>query len=101
MRTVTVTDPRSGRAAVRVDAADTATVQGVSARLRSAQPGWRQGGLGARTQCLVHWREELILRRETIAEALSADTGRRLLCHLEIQKTLELIDHWIERAPHI
>ena len=101
MRTVAVTDPRSGRAVDRLEAADTATVQDVAARLRSAQSGWQQGGLGARTQCLVHWREELILRSETIVEALSADTGRRLLCHLEIQKTLELIDHWIERAPHI
>ena len=101
MRTIPVTDPRSGRADGRVDAADTATVQGIAARLRSAQPGWRQGGLGARTQCLAHWREELILRRESIAGALSADTGRRLLCHLEIQKSLELIDHWIERAPRI
>lgn len=101
MRTVPVTDPRSGRAVGRVDAADTATVQGIAARLRSAQPDWRQNGLGARTECLVHWRDELVLRRETIAGALSADTGRQLLCHLEIQKTLELIDHWIERAPHI
>ncbi|MDE0001770.1 MAG: aldehyde dehydrogenase family protein, partial [Rhodospirillaceae bacterium] len=101
MRTVTVTDPRSGHTVGSADAADTATVQRIAARLRSAQPDWRQGGLGARTQCLVHWRDELIRRRETIARALSADTGRRLLCHLEIQKTLELIDHWIERAPHI
>ena len=101
MRTVTVTDPRSGRAIGRVDAADTATVQGIAARLRIAQSGWRQGGVGARTQCLAHWRDELIRRRETIAEALSADTGRRLLCRLEIQKSVELIDHWIERAPNI
>ena len=101
MRTVPVTDPRSGRAVARVDAADKATVQGFAARLRDAQPDWRQGGLGARTRCLVYWRNELMRRREAIAEALSADTGRRLLCHLEIRKTVELIDHWIERAPHI
>ena len=101
MRTVPVTDPRSGREVGRLDAAEKATVQGLAARLRGAQSDWRDGGLGARTQCLAHWRDELVCRRETIAEALSADTGRRLLCGLEIAKSVELIDHWIERAPHI
>ena len=101
MRTVPVTDPRSGRSVGRVDAADKTTVQGLAARLRGAQSDWRQGGLDARTQCLTQWRDELMHRRETIAEALTADTGRRLLCHLEIRKTVELIEHWTERAPHI
>ena len=101
MRTLPVIDPRSGRAVGRVDAADTAAVQDIAARLRSAQSRWCDGGLGARIQCLARWRDELTRRRESIAEALSADTGRRLLCHLEIGKSVELIDHWIERAPCI
>lgn len=101
MRSLLITDPRSGRISGRLHAADTATVQDVAARLRGAQPGWQKGGLGARIQSLVRWREELNRRRETIAGALSADTGRRLLCHLEILRTIELIDHWIERAPHV
>ncbi len=101
MRSLPITDPRSGRISGHLEAAATATVQDIAARLRGAQPDWRNVGLGARIQSLVQWREELNLRRETIVGALSADTGRRLLCQLEMQKTIELIDHWIERAPHI
>lgn len=101
MRSLPITDPRSGRTSGHLQAADTAAVRDIAAQLRGAQPGWRKGGLGARIQSLVRWRDDLARRREAMAQALSADTGRKLLCHLEIQKTIELIDHWIERAPHI
>lgn len=101
MRSLPITDPRSGRISGHLQAAGTAAVQDIAARLRGAQPGWQNVGLGARIQSLVRWREQLNLRRETIVGALSADTGRQLLCQLEMLKTIELIDHWIERAPHI
>ena len=101
MRHLDVINPRNGQVDYQIDCLDAATVAGRALELRQAQIAWQDAGVDFRCEQFEQWRNAIVTNRAAIAEALCADTGRRLFAHFEVQKVLDLIDYWIGRAPQL
>lgn len=101
MNRLDVLNPRTGAVDYQIDNMGPAEVATLADQLRSAQPAWDQAGVSWRCQQLAHWGEAIAAQRAGIAEALSVDTGRRSFAALEVQKVLDLIAHWCQRAPQL
>ncbi len=99
MRQLDVINPRNGRVDCHIDCLDAGAVAARVRELRRAQAVWRDAGVDYRCEQLQQWREAIAANRNAIGEALCVDTGRRLFAHFEVQKILDLIDHWTTRAP--
>ena len=101
MKTIPARNPRTGRIDGEVENWTPAGISGLAGELRRAQAEWQDKGLPHRRQALLAWRDELARRGETITEALTANTGRRQISRLEVQKPVNLINYWLQRAPAI
>jgi mutator protein MutT len=96
-----VRNPWSGAVDFQFHPPGPAELAGRVRALRAAQPGWRDGGLAARSAVLLRWRDALLAHRAEILAALSEDTGRRLIAAGEFQAVLGLIERWIRHAPSL
>ncbi len=101
MKTIPARNPRTGRIDGEVENWTPAKISGLADELRHAQTAWQGKGLSHRRRELEDWRDELARRSEAITEALTADTGRRRISRLEVQKPINLIDYWLKQAPAI
>ena len=101
MKTIPARNPRTGRIDGEVENWTPAKISGLADELRRAQTAWQGKGLSHRRRALEDWRDELARRSEAITEALTADTGRRRISRLEVQKPINLIDYWLKQAPAI
>ena len=101
MKTLPVSNPRSGKADYEIPDHDVDYVAARADELRLAQTAWQAQSLEYRCRILHQWREAIERHSQTIADALCIDTGRRLMARFETSGTLERIDHWIRRAPEI
>lgn len=99
MKTIPARNPRTGRIDGEIENWTPAGIGGLANELRRAQTAWQDNGLSCRRRALLDWRDELDRRSEAIAEALTADTGRRQISRLEVQKPINLIDYWLQQAP--
>ena len=100
MGTLEAINPRSGAVDYRVQAATAAEVHALAARLRVGQPDWASDEQ-RRLAALDAWATALAGRREPLAAALTADTGRRLMSYLEVDLMVARIRYWVERAPQV
>ncbi|EED34053.1 lactaldehyde dehydrogenase [gamma proteobacterium NOR5-3] len=91
-------NPRTGVVDFRSEAADSNSVRSISERLRRAQLQW-SGDTEKRISVLQAWADSLEARGPQLAEALTADTGRRLLSHFEVTGMAQRIRYWIQRFP--
>jgi acyl-CoA reductase-like NAD-dependent aldehyde dehydrogenase len=99
MKTLDVVNPRTGEVDYQVPAISAEAVADAAADLRRAQPAWDAAGIEQRCRVLGLWAEAIAEGREAIGEALATDTGRRSFAHFEVQKALDFIAYWRERAP--
>ncbi len=99
MKTIPARNPRTGRIDCEIENWPNRKIRELAGELKSAQDAWRQRGLAYRGEALRAWRGELDRRRESIGDALTKDTGRRLISRLEVQKPISLIDYWLQQAP--
>ncbi len=99
MNTIPTRNPRTGRVDGEIENWPPAAIGELAGELRRAQNDWRNRGFSHRRQTLLAWRDALEQRGEAITEALTVDTGRRLISRFEVQKPINLIDYWLERAP--
>lgn len=101
MKTLPVANPRTGQTDYEIPCHDSAEVAARAAALRSGQTDWDAIGVEQRCERLRQWRAALEDRRMALGEALCLDTGRRAFAHFEVQKILDMIDHWVARAPRL
>lgn len=99
MKTIRARNPRTGRIDGEIENWTPTGIGGLADDLRRAQAAWHDKGFSHRRQALLDWRDELDRRSEAITEALTADTGRRQISRLEVQKPINLIDYWLQQAP--
>ena len=98
MPTLDVTNPRTGQIDFHMPVATQAAVREAAARLREGQPRWA-ASLSARMAAMTAWAEAMERGQAPLTEALTSDTGRRLLSHIEVTAMTQRIRYWVERAP--
>lgn len=101
MNRLAVRNPRSGEIDYHIEDMDSARAEGIAAGLRKAQGAWQQAGVEYRCAQLRQWAAAIEAHRQAITDALCIDTGRRSFAALEVEKVLQLIAHWCERAPQL
>jgi succinate-semialdehyde dehydrogenase / glutarate-semialdehyde dehydrogenase len=99
MQPIEVVNPRSGQVDYRFTPPSPEELDALVARLRAAQPGWREAGLEARVAALQAFKGALERHRAAIADALCLDTGRYLMAHGEVSSTVTAIERWCRQAP--
>ncbi|MFN0086108.1 MAG: aldehyde dehydrogenase family protein [Blastocatellia bacterium] len=97
-RHIRVRNPRTGEIDEEIVAASPERIGEIAARLRANQPEWRDAGLEHRVEAMRLWKASLAGHRQAIAEALTRDTGRRVLSFLEIDGLGPSIDRWCGQA---
>ena len=99
MRTLPVRNPRTGQNDYEMTVHDGDAIAVVAERLRDAQVAWRDAGVAARVGVLQRFAEALQAHRADIVAALSADTGRVVLAHTEVDGVIGGIHRWCGMAP--
>jgi acyl-CoA reductase-like NAD-dependent aldehyde dehydrogenase len=98
-KTLQARNPRTGQVAYEVTAPTAGELASIAARLREAQPAWRDAGVEHRVAVLARFKAALETHRAAIYGALAVDTGRRLIAGGELASTLGAIDRWCREAP--
>lgn len=96
---IAVRNPRTGETDYSFTPADRDRVAAVTAGLRDSQPAWLALGVERRMAILQTWKAALVAARETLRQALLADTGRWRETVLEVDAVPKLIDRWCAEAP--
>lgn len=99
MTTLDVRNPRTGEIDYQVESVSREKIEDIAKGLRSAQTSWESSGVGARCRVLKEWQKELQAAAPEITEALSVDTGRRVISGFEVQGLIGMIDRWVDVAP--
>lgn len=94
-----VRNPRSGGIDCHIDAADADTVAAIAAEMRRAQPAWEALGIEGRGKLLCTWADALAGNSAAVVDALSVDTGRRLIARTELLALPGMIRRWVSLAP--
>ena len=92
-------NPRTGQIDYQMPVHSDEAVAACAARLRSAQPAWCALGASQRLAVLARLADEIEADREALAQALSADTGRRLESMMEVTGVQNTIRRWLNDAP--
>lgn len=99
MRPIDVVNPRTGQVDYRFTPPSPDELDALTARLRAAQPAWRDAGMDARLAALQAFRDALERHRAPIVDALCLDTGRYLMAQGEVSSTVNAIERWCRQAP--
>lgn len=94
-------NPRTGLEDYRFDAATPADIAALADRLRAAQPAWAALQPAERAEVLARWADAVEAAAHEIGEALTLDTGRRLLSHREVAGAVSNIRRWARMAPEL
>jgi succinate-semialdehyde dehydrogenase/glutarate-semialdehyde dehydrogenase len=92
-------NPRTGHVDYEFVPPSSDELAALAARLREAQPAWRDAGVEHRVAVLQRFKAALEKHRAAIFAALAVDTGRRLIAGGEFASTLSAIDRWCREAP--
>ena len=93
-----VRNPHSGEIDYEFRPASAAEVTTLAETLRRNQPEWQARSLDERFDILDRWAAAVMARKDEIAEALIADTGRYRLSVTEVTGTPGKIKRWREQA---
>jgi succinate-semialdehyde dehydrogenase / glutarate-semialdehyde dehydrogenase len=99
--TLPVRNPRTGEHDYAIEPLREAELDSVSQRLRDAQPGWATRPAQERAEALHRWADALEASIDTVADALTLDTGRRGISRIEAIGTVRLIRRWADAAPDL
>jgi acyl-CoA reductase-like NAD-dependent aldehyde dehydrogenase len=94
-----VRNPRTGAADHHIRPLRAAELAAAAARLRAAQPAWEALGPVGRAAALSRLADAVLRHRDTIAAAVTTDTGRRAISDVEVDGTARLIARWATLAP--
>jgi acyl-CoA reductase-like NAD-dependent aldehyde dehydrogenase len=100
-RTLAIRNPHSGKYDYEITLPTTTEIIADCARLRSHSDQWSAQGLQARINTLQQWIAVLQEHRESIIDALIADTGRKTESELEFETIINTINRWCNDAPKL
>ncbi|TGY90170.1 aldehyde dehydrogenase family protein [Marinicauda algicola] len=95
---IEVRNPRTGMPDYRFTPPTERELDTLATRLREGQRDWAAADAAHRGQVLQDWAARIEARRDDLAAALEADTGRRRLARLEIDGAIASIRGWASRA---
>lgn len=96
-----VRNPRTGEFDYEIAPLDAAALAQAAARLRSAQPAWTSKTAENRGEVLRAFAAAIASRRDALADALTADTGRRTGSLIEVDAILGALARWADAAPAV
>ena len=96
---ISVKNPRTGQPDHEITPLSVHQVAETARHLRSTQPAWAARTLSERLEILGAFSESLAAHTPAIAAALTADTGRRQISHVEVQGVRGMIARWQRDAP--
>ncbi len=97
--TLPVRNPRTGAFDYEIKVTEAAEIAALTRDMRRHQQAWWQNGLDHRIGVLQAWKAQLGAVLDELSQALTTDTGRRLLAIYEATSTAQSIDQWCEQAP--
>ncbi|GAB5415692.1 MAG: aldehyde dehydrogenase family protein [Congregibacter sp.] len=100
MTTIQATNPRTGRVDFTAPGTSPEQLRELAGELRLSQRAWA-ASLDNRLAVLNIWAEALQRHAQSLAEALTEDTGRRMLSHFEVMGMIQRIHYWAKRAPQL
>lgn len=101
MTTLQVRNPRNGELDYQIPFIDEDQIKHRADQLRLAQSNWQAIGVQQRCLILKQWQQAVSENAEAIIEALSIDTGRRLISEFEVHGLIGMIERWAARAPEL
>ncbi|MET0238671.1 MAG: aldehyde dehydrogenase family protein [Sphingobium sp.] len=96
-----VRNPRTGAFDYAIVPLDSAGVAAEARRLREGQPAWAALGPVERGVVLSAFADAIDRRAPAMAAALTADTGRQRISHVEVAAVAGSIRRWAGSAPGI
>lgn len=100
MNTLQATNPRTGEVDFAGESTDPARIEALARDLRAAQEDWSTS-IGRRVAAMNEWATALQEQSQGLADALTTDTGRRMLSHFEVMGMVQRIHYWAARAPEL
>ena len=98
-RDMPVRNPRTGETDYSIRPLDAAGVGTIAAELRGAQRAWLDSGVAHRCEVVRAWADTLLAGPDAVLDALSTDTGRRLVASVEIHALKGIVAGWCAAAP--
>ncbi|MCX7267181.1 MAG: aldehyde dehydrogenase family protein [Sphingomonadales bacterium] len=89
-----IRNPRTGEHDYEIAPLSPENLVEVATAMRLAQPAWAARDVAERCAILLKLSDAISLHAETIAAALTADTGRAKISHIEVDGTAGLIRRW-------
>ncbi|MFM9897729.1 aldehyde dehydrogenase family protein [Sphingorhabdus sp.] len=89
-----IRNPRTGEHDYEIAPLSPEQLVEVATAMRLAQPAWASRDVAERCAILLKLSDAISLHAETIAAALTADTGRAKISHIEVDGTVGLIRRW-------
>jgi len=96
-----IRNPRAGNYDHSITPLDAAAVAVMARRLRALQPAWAGRAPADRASALARFADAVEHHAAAIATALTVDTGRSAISHIEVAGTVAAIRRWSARAPDI
>ncbi len=96
-----VRNPRTGEHDYEIVPLDGSQVGAAAAALRERQVAWAARSPAARAEVLRAFAGAVAGRRDAIAAALTADTGRRAISAIEVDGAVRMIERWAATAPDL
>jgi succinate-semialdehyde dehydrogenase / glutarate-semialdehyde dehydrogenase len=98
---VKIRNPRTGHFDYEIAPLDASAIGARTSELRSRQPAWAMLSFDARAAVLERFAVAIETHSAAIADALTLDTGRRAISHIEVRGTSATIRRWAGNAAAI
>lgn len=96
---ILVRNPRTGKHDYEITPPTQEALVRLCGHLRAGQHDWAASGLNHRIDVMQRAKEAILKHKDAITDALSIDTGRRLIAHAEVLGVAAAIDKWCALAP--
>jgi acyl-CoA reductase-like NAD-dependent aldehyde dehydrogenase len=98
---IPVRNPRTGATDHHITPPTEDELAAIFARLRGAQPAWREAGVEARAAVLRRWADAILAEAPAISAAEEADTGRRRVAREVPHMVAGALRGWSGKAPGV
>ncbi|RJY10035.1 aldehyde dehydrogenase family protein [Aurantiacibacter aquimixticola] len=95
------TNPRTGQRDYEFAEDTPQAVARMADKLRGRQAGWEARGPEGRAKVLLRLADAVEGHADAIAEALSVDTGRRMIARVEVEGMVRNCRRWAARGPEL
>lgn len=96
-----VRNPRNGAFDYHITPLDARAIGALAADLRARQAHWAALSADDRAKMLRHLAAAIVQHKNAIAAALTIDTGRRAISHIEVDGTSRMIERWATLGPEL